>query len=202
LGNIYADPVLDVVARAVGATFVAAGPPPVTRTPVHSPLRSFTGTDPATPIPLAAPEVQHGPVLHIAEGADIHSGPDLSDGGEVLTGEVINDQQRWNRRGWRAQRRNEREAVTSSPMSNSAPPSGIWPGANRHPGSFCAPMADFLAAEDLRTQIEEFAIALAASGRRMAIELDPSDRRIAVRLSSDPDERVVPVIGTGFGDPV
>jgi hypothetical protein len=79
---------------------------------------------------------------------------------------------------------------------------GIWPGANRHPGSFCAPMADFLAAEELKTQIEEFAIALAASGRRMAIELDPGDRRIAVRLSSDPDERVVPIIGTGFGDPV
>lgn len=201
-GNVYADPVLDTVARAAGATFVAVGPPPVTRTPVHSPLRSFTGTDPATPTPLAVPEVQHGPVLHITEGADIHSGPDHSGGGEVLTGEVINDQQRWNRRGWRTQRRLEPEAVTSSPVPDSAPPSGIWPGANRHPGSFCAPMSDFLAAEELKTQIEEFAIALAASGRRMAIELDPSDRRIAVRLSSDPDQRVVPVIGTGFGDPV
>lgn len=199
-GNVYADPALDEVARAVGATFTSGGTAP-TSFPIASLLRGFSEQDWAPPIEPTSPAVQHGPVLCFVDGVDVHAGG----GADQVAGradEPVNDQQRWNRGGWRSVDTAIPEPVTSSIAQPEAPASGIFPGTNRHPASFCAPMRDFVATEDLQVQMEEMELVCAAAGQTVSVALPEGDRRLSVRLSSDPDERVVRVSDVEFGDPL
>lgn len=197
-GNAYADPALDAVGRDVGATFTATGRPMLGRR-VCSWMRSFQPGPIAAPAPFAAADIQHflpltftaAPALPSTASADA-SADDRA---------PVNDQQRWNQL---SQLRNlmRRKPVTSSAEEEELPASGIAPGDNTNPGSFSAPLPDFLATDALEAEMEEMVTAMAAAGRRVTIGLDPDDRRVAVRLSSDPVQRVSRVDGDGFGDPI
>ncbi|BBX87877.1 hypothetical protein [Mycolicibacterium aubagnense] len=197
-GNVYADPAIDAVGRNAGATFTTAEPLPFGRR-VRSWMRSFTPGPIAAPAPFAAANIQHfAPLTPVAPQAP--SSADGTDTG-VRDGEPVNDQQRWNQLS-RLRNMMQRKPVTSSPAVEELPPSGIGQGDNTHPGSFSAPLPDFLATDALEAEMEDMVTAMAAAGRRISIGLDPDDRRVAVRLSSDPAQRVTRVDGEGFGDPV
>jgi hypothetical protein len=78
----------------------------------------------------------------------------------------------------------------------------IGPDVRPDPGSFQAPQADFLAADDLLSQIDEVRNVSGAAGNPIDIQIDPNDRRLGIDFSSDPDERIRPSNPPGFGDPV
>ncbi|MFA5707528.1 hypothetical protein [Mycolicibacterium sp.] len=201
-GNVYADPALDSAARAVGATFTASVRGPVGRRLLPW-MRGFTGEHPPNePVPFAVPEVAQGRPLTLATAtvntapAPGASAPDAGAGSVA-----VNDQQRWNRLSQRLRQIGGTRPVTSPEPAMEQPASGIGPGTNTHPGSFCAPLPDFLAGEALEAEMDEISTAMAAAGRPVRVALSPEDRRVGVRLSSDPDERVVTLANTGFGDP-
>lgn len=202
-GNLFVDPALDEAARSASATFAVAEQWPVARR-LGSVLRRFRTQDPIDPVPFSTPSVEHGAVLNVltteetplqlniasspVPAADSHEG---------------SDQQRWNLRSRLAIRRKQAEApVTSPDISAVLPPSGISAGRNVHPGSFHAPMPDMLATAQLEADMEEAATTLAAAGKLVRVSLPDNDSRLALRLTTDPDRRVVPVAGLGFGDPI
>lgn len=197
-GNVYADPALDSAARRVGATFTAGGKTPVGRRLMPW-IRGFTRSAPAKPAPFAPQEVQYAPPLTVAG----KRAPGESSAAAEGVGEAgsANDQQWWNQLA-RVRRFGRAKAVTSSVTEPDLPVSGIASGINKHPGSFCAPPADFLAADALEAEMDEIATASAAAGKRVSFALSPADRRMGVRLSSDPEERVVRRGVDGFGDPM
>lgn len=197
-GNVYADPDLDAVARSTGVTFTVQGSAPAP-TPMRSPLRGFddAAQQPA-PVP-GFPTVQRGPTLHITdEGIEI-LGP--ADGGGPGTGPAaVNDQQAWNRRTW--PQPVDTAGGSQDVTTDVEPAPGPDCNIRQHPGSFCAPMPDFLAAEDLQAQIDEMRLVYAAAGVPLKFELEENDQRLAIRFSSDPDQRVVRVCDDQFGDPL
>ncbi|MFZ2238079.1 MAG: hypothetical protein WAV90_00895 [Gordonia amarae] len=199
-GNVYADWALADVVHTLGATFTTAAPIP-TAVAVTYPLPGFTGAASVT-----STNVQHGPSVIVVEGVEVH-GPAGSSGAVRLAGEPVNDQQWWNRARWR---RGGKAVVVDEAIDGPASAagddgftgSGIVSGVNRHPASFMAPMRDFLAADDLLAQKQEVELVNAAMGRVVVAVPPPGDTRLAVRLSSDPDERVVFVHTSEFGDPL
>ncbi|MEN4461028.1 hypothetical protein ABFV47_27575 [Mycolicibacterium fortuitum] len=195
-GNVYADPALDIAARTAGATLVVApGRPAVRR--AKSWLRLFRSDRDPVPAPaLGVPDVAQGPALVPTVSAEIPDA-DKESGSDSV---AVNVQQQWNR-GWLRRRGWREEPVTSPAPALTAPQSGSSQRSIRHPGSFCAPLPDFVAADALQVERELIGAVLAASGKRAVFAIDPTDMRIGIRLSSDPDERVVRSSGDGFGDP-
>lgn len=194
-GNVYADADMGAAAQAVGATFSTHVPPP-SAIAVASPLPGFSGDH----IRVAS-DVQHGPAVVVVDGVEVSEpSPAASDSSAA----PINDQQRWNRAAWRfeASTLATGEDVTAPSVGPELPMSGIAPGVNRHPASFMAPMRDFLAADELLVQKEEVELVNAAMGRTVVAVAPAGDTRLSLRLSSDPDERVVRVCDSEFGDPL
>lgn len=203
-GNEFADPALDAVARSMGATFVATGQPPASARDFRSVLRRFRSGEPLDPVPFGFPSVEHGEALVITDRGTV-TAAEASSAPAVVSVEAATDQARWNRlwRG-RAGRPPEPTPVTSS--ETSAPgrvqqPS-IRPGVNRNPASFIAPPADFLASAALEADMDTVSATLAAAGTPVRLTLPADDNRLALRLSSDPEQRVVRASGQGFGDPL
>lgn len=201
-GNEFADPALDAVARSVGATFVATGKGPAPQRDFRSVLRRFRSGEPMDPVPFGFPSVEHGEALVITDRGTVAAG-DTSGAPAAVSVEATTDQARWNRWTGRARSRAGQTAVTSS--ASSLPASGrqplIRPGVNRNPASFMAPPADFLSSASLEASMEEISTALAAAGTSVRLMLPEDDNRLALRLSTDPDNRVVRASGRGFGDP-
>lgn len=200
-GNVYGDPALDSAARRVGATFTAGGTPPAGRRLMPW-IRGFTKSAPAKRAAFTPPEVQYAPPLTVAAASaptDTESTVDelTGSGGE---GDSSKDQQWWNRLS-RLRRRRTAKDVTSPQSEAELPLSGIAAGVNKHPGSYCAASADFLATDALQVQMDEIVAALAATGKRVSFVLSPADLRVGVQLSSDPKERVKSRGVNGFGDP-
>ncbi|ART70692.1 hypothetical protein BTO20_21040 [Mycobacterium dioxanotrophicus] len=195
-GNVYADPALDIAARAAGATLVVARGRPVVRR-AKSWLRPFRSDREPVPAPaLGVPDVSQGPALVPTVSAELSDTAKESGASSV----AVNAQQQWNR-GWLRRWRQREEPVTNPAPAPSATKSGSGSGSIRHPGSFCAPLPDFVAADALQVERELIGAVLAANGKRAVFTIDPTDTRIGIRLSSDPDERVVRISGDGFGDP-
>lgn len=204
-GNEFADPALDAAARMVGATFVSTGrPPPAPRT-LRDMLRLFRPGAPLDPVPFGTPTPVHGNALVLTDAiaATAHSAEAASGAADETV--TVNDQATWNR-GWRKHlqwARGGSQAVTSpaAEVHEDRSASGLRPGINRNPASYMAPSADFLASAAIESEIEEVGVTLAAAGHPVRITLPPEDNRLALRLSSDPDHRVVRANGMGFGDP-
>jgi len=196
-GLMGADPALEAASRDTGATYVAT-PKPTPARRVSSLLRRFTRS-PIAPSPAGAvPEVEYGPPLSPAADPTAAATeaplPDTEGRPAAAT-----DQQRWNRlRGVRDSfRRGDAEPTTSAGVE---PVTG--PDVLPDPGSFQAPMADILAADDLASQIEEVRNVSGADGAPITIKISPNDDRLGIVFSSDPDERIRPSNPPGFGDPV
>jgi hypothetical protein len=196
-GLLGADPALEAAARNTGATYVATPKPtPVRR--VSSLLRRFTRSPLASSPAGAVPEVEYGPPLSPA--------PDPTAGAtEALLPDTEgrpagNDQQRWNR--LRGVRDSFRRGDGAPAASDAGVEPVIGPDVRPDPGSFQAPQADFLAADDLLSQIDEVRNVSGAAGNPIDIQIDPNDRRLGIDFSSDPDERIRPSNPPGFGDPV
>lgn len=200
-GNVFADPALDAAARSAGATFTAHGERPVATRSVIPLLRRFRDTDPMDPVPFSVAAIEHGPALTLL-GEQQNS----DDPAQATAGDPVNDQQGWSRATIAARMRRAiaRGPVTSSTTETTTPLlpiSGIGPGVNRNPASFQAPMPDFLASAALESDIETVGLTLTAAGRLAQVAMPVHDSRLELRLSSDPDHRVVRAMGTGFGDP-
>lgn len=191
-----ADPSLEAVAQLTGVTFIpAASPTPERR--VNTLLRRFR-PGPPTPAPVGAvPDVVYAPPLAAATDA-----PAAADTGLVgkakkaVKSAGLNVQQVWNRRSQVSREVPPTEAGAEQPVREDDSPT------KPNPGSFIAPKPDFLAGDDLEAQIEQVKLVAAAAGQPITIEIDPSDTRIGLELSSDPDERIRPSNPPGFGDPI
>ncbi|KMV17660.1 hypothetical protein ACT17_15440 [Mycolicibacterium conceptionense] len=118
------------------------------------------------------------------------------------------DQKLWNIRAQaRRMQRWAKDKAKGAPAQPAQPEielakSGLGPGVNRHPASFQAPLEDHLASAAFEAGIDETRTTLGAAGHPVAVRIPANDTRIALSLSSDPDERVVRASGRGFGDPV
>lgn len=201
-GNLFVDPALDEAARHASATFTAANGWPVANR-LGSVLRRFKTQDPIDPVPFSTPSVEHGAALSILTAQDTPSPIASSAPASTPDSHPSSDQQRWNlRKRLGIRGKNEESNVTSPEALPELPPSGLSAGQNVHPASFHAPMADFLAAEQLEADMEEATTTLAAAGKLVRVSLPYNDSRLALRLTTDPDRRVVPVAGLGFGDPI
>ncbi|SKT56737.1 Uncharacterised protein [Mycobacteroides abscessus subsp. massiliense] len=201
-GNLFVDPALDEAARNASATFTAADGWPVANR-LGSVLRRFKTQDPIDPVPFSTPSVEHGAALNILTAQETQSPIASTASAKTTDTSAGSDQQRWNLRNRLSMRRKHEEApVTSPEILPELPLSGLRAGQNVHPASFHAPMADFLAAEQLEADMEEATTTLAAAGKLVRVSLPGNDNRLALRLTTDPDRRVVPVAGWGFGDPV
>jgi hypothetical protein len=197
-GLMGADPALEAASRDTGATYVATPKPAPSRQ--LSQLISRFNRYRALGAPAGGvPEVEYGPPLSPA--------PDLTAAAtEALLPDTdqrpteANDQQRWNqKRGVRGSFRRGDDA----PAANDAGVELVTgPDVRPDPGSFQAPQADFLAADDLQSQIDEVMAVSGAAGAPITIEISPDDRRLGIDFSSDPDERIRPSNPPGFGDPV
>lgn len=192
-----ADSEVEAVSSATGAVFVTAEKPESQRW--FSPLlRRFARSAPNADPPGGVPGVAYGPAL----GADAPPAPTApaADPGLApgVVGPVVNDQQRWN------QLKQVRDFVQrrGSSAARMVPDTLSGTGTRPHPGSFQAPIADFLADGELMSQIEQVKAVFGAGGTPVEIRIDPNDRRVGLQLSSDPDERLRPSTPPGFGDPV
>lgn len=198
-GNVYADTSLNRLAEAARATFEVA-PAPTNTVVVESPLPGFDGQQGAvTSGPFA---VMPAPAVRRLE---IDAGTVMGADTVEQHPELVNDQQRWNRGGWRSRPVADETAAggAESPAEVfDQPVSGIHPGVNMHPAGFLAPMRDFIAADDLRAQLDEVRLVLAAAGESAVVVPPGGDARLGLRLSSDPDERVVRACDAEFGDPL
>lgn len=205
-GNEFADPALDAAARTVGATFVSTGrPPPAPRT-LRDMLRLFRPGTPLDPVPFGTPTPVHGNALVLTDAVTATARIAETGPGAAAETVALNDQATWNR-GWRRHLQRVRGAAPT--VTSSAPEtdqgtaaSGLRPGVNRNPASYMAPPADFLASAAIEAEIEEVGVTLAAAGHPVRIALPVDDNRLSLRLSSDPDHRVVRANGMGFGDPL
>ncbi len=200
-GNLFIDPALNAAARAASATFTLTGDRPVAKR-VRFLLRRFRSQEPLDPVPFGAPSVEHGAALQIltaAESASVHPQTAIT----PIDSPTASDQQAWNRRNRFGLPRKEIERTVTSSLTPEPVlvSSGMAAGVNRHPASFQAPLPDFLASAQLAADIEETVATFAAAGQSVRVSM-PTDRRTALRLTSDPDQRVVPISGIGFGDPV
>lgn len=201
-GNLFADPALNEAARNAAATFAAADKPLAAKR-LGSVLRRFKTQEPIDPVPFSTPSVEHGAALSILTEQEMTPANTSTASEAAVDGNAGSDQQRWNLRNRLGMRGKQQEPpVTSPEVEPELPASGLHAGQNVHPGSFHAPMPDFLAAEQLEADMEEAATTLAASGKLVRVSLPANDSRLALRLTTDPDRRVVPVSGLGFGDPV
>lgn len=198
-GNVFVEPELDVIGREHGATWVI-GKIPVVGKVLTAGFQRFSRTSRDTPFdPNGVPAIAQAPPLQVRienerDDATADTTADAGDSG--------NAQQQWNRlrraRGkvFGARRRPAR------PADREATPSGVRPGANEHPSGYHAPMSDFLASAALEVEMEQLQLLNAAKGKRARVTLDPADTRLSVRMSSDPDDRIVPADGVDVsGDP-
>lgn len=206
-GNVYADTALNDIATSVGATFQIGGGElayVIAEMTATAAMGGFDGQLIATSSgPFAVASAPPPVVVDLSGGAV--SG--TSTGSEEVAGsEPINDQQRWNRAGWRAHI--AAESVTGAGGESAGdteqelPLSGIHGGVNMHPAGFMAPMRDLLSADALEAQMAEQRLVHAAAGELVAVLPPAGDSRLSVRLSSDPDERVVRVCDADFDDPL
>ncbi|CPW72857.1 hypothetical protein [Mycobacteroides abscessus] len=201
-GNLFVDPALNEAARSASATFAPAEHWPAAKR-LGSVLRRFRTQDPIDPVPFSTPSVEHGAALSILTAQEMPSPVTAAAPEASLQVGPSSDQQQWNLRSRLGMRRKPVETPVTSPEAlPQLPTSGLHAGQNVHPASFHAPMADFLAAEQLEADIEEATMTLAAAGQLVRVSLPANDSRLALRLTTDPDRRVVPVSGLGFGDPV
>lgn len=199
---MFADPALNDAARSAAATFAAADRPLAAKR-LGSVLRRFKTQEPIDPVPFSTPSVEHGAALSILTEQDMRPANTSTASEAAADGNPGSDQQRWNLRSRLGMRgKQEEPPVTSPAVEPELPASGLHAGQNVHPGSFHAPMPDFLAAEQLEADLEEATTTLAAAGKLVRVSLPANDSRLALRLTTDPDRRVVPVSGLGFGDPV
>lgn len=168
-----ANPELETVAARTGAVFAPAAPPVPSRR-LSNLLRRFR-PGPVIPAPAGAvPEVVYGPPLAAVTGLAGKVRHAVAGAAEAA-----------------AQRlRNRRETTAATPV------------ALADPCSFVAPLPDFLAGDDTEAQLELVRIVAAAAGRAVTVEIDPADSRVGLALSSDPEQRVRPSGGSGFGDPI
>lgn len=207
-GNVYADSALNDLASAVGASF-HIGPAELAQT--ISEMVTPGGFD-GQPLAVSSGPfaVAAGPppvVVDLAD-AEVAAGMPTSASGASHS-DPVNDQQRWNRRAWRDSSagedvpiKHEGAADEAAPGDGELPLSGIHRGVNMHPAGFMAPMRDLLSADDLEAQMAEQRLVHAAAGESVAVLPPLGDHRLSVRLSSDPDERVVRTRDSDFADPL
>ena len=196
-GLMGADPALEAASRDTGVTYVATTKPTPARR-VSSLLRRFTRS-PIAPSPAGAvPDVEYGPPLSPAPDPTAAATEALLPDTEGRPA-AATDQQRWNRlRGVRDRfRRGDASPTTGAGVE---PVTG--PDVRPDPGSFQAPMPDFLATDDLASQKDEVRNVSGAAGAPITIEINPNDDRLGIVFSSDPDERIRPSNPPGFGDPI
>lgn len=198
-GNLFVDPALNAAAAVAGATFMMSGAAP-TAYRGDSILRRFREEALLDPVPFGVRSVEHGPALVTIDETTQTAEASTTEPTKEPT--PVNDQQRWNRRALlRRMRRRTEEPVTSSAKKADLPPSGLVAGANPHPASFQAPLPDFLAEAALEAEMDAVATTMAAAGTPVRLSVPAGDSRIRLRLTSDPDRRVVDGASTGFGDP-
>lgn len=194
----------DVAAAAVAAFSDFGGE--LRRMFVESlPMRGFTGEQVVTTLsPFALMPAPSAVTVDVAEGEpeSVHDDP-----GRTL--ELANDQQRWNKRwsigGWRELLAIQAAAASQPVADGSASQrSGLVAatGTDARPDGFMAPLPDFLAAGELQAQMDEMRLVRAASGDQVVVLPPRGDGRLGLRLSSDPDERVVRACDDEFGDPL
>jgi len=191
-GNAYADPALNAAATAAGVTVFTPGAAPEPSRRLPSWLRRFTNRRAASERG-SVPDVEYGPPLSVPQSSPAG---DANPKVNIEDGEQLTDQQRWNRL-------RRMKGLVQRTAGKMTPPSAasLKAGSNTHPGSYVAPMADFLSAEALQDEITTATEVFGAAGVKVNVAVAPSDRRIGIRLSSDPDERVLPRGSKGFGDP-
>ena len=200
VGNSFADPDLDVAARTAGATFVA-GPAPRLQRMLPQWVRRFLPDRVSDSPPAGAvPEVEYAAPLAIITHSDAVMSDPTGSPGPVVDSLELNDQQRWNKKR-PVRGMPDREDVTSSLPGGAAEAPALQPGANPHPQGHCAAWGDFLESDQLESDINEVTAVLGAAGQQVEIRIDPSDSRVGLQLSRDPEERVRPAAAPGFGDP-
>ena len=196
-GLLGADPAVEQVARTMGIPFVVY-PKPSPRRRVTPMLRLFGRSLAAPDLSAGAvPEVEYGPPLAPVEhpprvpATPLDRQPPAGD-----PDGPVNDQQRWNRGRQLFDIAAVRDATPDRPETEPAAS-----GSRPHPGSFQAPLVDFLAGDAVACEIEVVRTVFGAGGTPVDIKIDPLDRRVGLQLSSDPDERLRSSNPPGFGDP-
>lgn len=209
-GNLALDGPLNEAARDVGGTLDVPTKRPDTGRPLSSGGHFGEGVPSHAPA-LGVPPVDHGEPLLVTAGDVTPTGttgpdPEVSSEPDADPAKPVNEQQGWDRRDarYRSMRPLRRGANTPAPRSRNDShtahyPAGIKPGRNTNPMSYHAPSRDFLATEQLQSELEMASITAAAAGNRPQIRL--SDSRISLRMSSNPERRVISSARSGFGDP-
>ena len=231
-GNLFADPALDDAAREAGATFTTTGPFAAAKRVKAAVLRPFQSSPIQDPVPFAEARITHGPAIEVsvpdtvdtsvanaepggaasaASAAETAAASAAAAAGAPANRQAdpeATDQKLWNIRAQaRRMQRWAKDKAKGAPAQPAQPEielakSGLGPGVNRHPASFQAPLEDHLASAAFEAGIDETRTTLGAAGHPVAVRIPANDTRIALSLSSDPDERVVRASGRGFGDPV
>jgi hypothetical protein len=198
-GLLGSNPELEAVAIDTGAMFVA-GEKPTPPLQDSTLLRTFTPNVIAPETPGGVPHPAYAPPLSAVQDPTAASTEAML---PAIVGQApeVNDQQRWNQqRGARDTAPREDEAPTAAIDTGVEPAPG--PDVRKDPTSFQAPQIDFLDADDLERQILDVQEFSGASGNPVDVRIDPNDSRVGIDFSSDPEERVRPRGGSGFGDPV
>lgn len=188
-GNVFADPALNAAAKGVGAVFVA-GPAPLPRRVINW-SRQFMPRRPVEAPTDGIPEIEYAPALVPATAGTADPGGDFGD--KSLRDRIRVGAATVARRLGR---------VSESAPAPAAAAAGLQAGENVHPQSFLAAQSDALETSQLKADLEEAQNLCGAMGVDMRVDFDPSDNRLSLNLSSDPEERVRPSDEVGFGEPV
>jgi len=197
-GLMGSDPALEAVALDTGAIFVAGEKPALMR-PDSPLLRTFTQNPISQATPGGVPDPAYAPPL-AAAGDPATAATEAMLPTPVWQSPEANAQRQWNQ---------QRGVRDSTPRGGAEPPTPTDMGIElatgtdirTDPSSFQADMPDFEATNNRLAQINEIKNVSGAGGEPAQVLIDPNDPLLGLEFSSDPEERVRPRGGSGFGDP-